>query len=124
VTSAPSASKPETRKRRATGDLLLRVISSVALAPLAIGAAFLGGWAFLLFWLIAALGVLWEWNRLVAAAAPRETTAVGGIALGAAALAIGLHWLGATIVCVVAGVAAAALLGRQLWTAIGFVYAA
>jgi phosphatidate cytidylyltransferase len=123
VTSAPSASKPETRER-VTGDLLLRVISSVALAPLAIGAAYLGGWPFLLFWLVAALGVLWEWNGLVAGRPARQLTVAGAVALCAAALAAGLHWLAAAIVCVVGGVAAAAFLGRQLWAAIGIVYAA
>jgi phosphatidate cytidylyltransferase len=123
VTGAHSASKPGGRER-VTGDLSLRVISSVALAPLAIGAAYLGGWVFLLFWLVAALGVLWEWNGLVAAPAARRITAVGGIALSAAALAVGQHWLALGAIVIGAACACAALLGRQLWTAVGVVYAA
>ena len=123
MTGAHSATEPGGRER-ATGDLSLRVISSVALAPLAVGAAYLGGWVFLLFWLVAALGVLWEWNGLVAAPAARRITAAGGVALSGAALAVGLHWFALGAIVIVAASACAALLGRQRWTAVGVVYAA
>jgi phosphatidate cytidylyltransferase len=123
VTSAHPASKPG-GQGRVTGDLALRVISSVALAPLAIGAAYLGGWVFLLFWLVAAVGVLWEWNGLVAPAAVRRMMSVGGLALSAAAIAVGLGWLTVGLVCIAAGVAIVALLERRLWPAAGVVYAA
>jgi phosphatidate cytidylyltransferase len=49
------------------GELALRVGSSFILAPLAIGAAYLGGWWFVAFWSIAAVVVLWEWTALVVA---------------------------------------------------------
>jgi phosphatidate cytidylyltransferase len=123
VTGAQSASKPG-RQERATGDLALRVLSSVALAPLAIGAAYLGGWVFLLFWLIAALGVLWEWNGMVAPASARQLAAAGGIALSAAALAAGLRWFTLGLVIIAAGVVVVAWLERRLWPAVGVVYAA
>jgi phosphatidate cytidylyltransferase len=121
VASAHSASKPAAQGR-AAGDLLLRVISAVALAPLAIGAAYLGGWPFLLFWLVAAVGVLWEWNGLVAA--PRWITVAGGLALIGAALALGLSWSGLSIVVVVAGFAFVLVAERRVWPAIGVAYAA
>jgi phosphatidate cytidylyltransferase len=46
-------------------NLVLRVISAVVLAPVAIYAAYLGGWPFTVFWAAAALAVLWEWISLV-----------------------------------------------------------
>src|SRR5579884_1330200 len=36
------------------------------MAPLALAAAYAGGWPFALFWTIAAFAVLWEWVKLVA----------------------------------------------------------
>jgi phosphatidate cytidylyltransferase len=47
---------------------MLRIVSAVVLAPVAIGAAIWGGWPFALFWGAAALAVLWEWISLVAGA--------------------------------------------------------
>jgi phosphatidate cytidylyltransferase len=46
-------------------NLVLRVISAVVLAPVAIYAAYLGGWPFTVFWAAAAVAVLWEWISLV-----------------------------------------------------------
>ena len=123
MVSAQSASQPEARARSG-GDLSLRIVSSVALAPLALGAAYVGGWVFLLFWLIAALGVLWEWNRLAAAPAMWGVTGAGAVALSGAALAVGFGAFAAAALLMVGGLVLTALLGRQLWTAVGLVYAA
>ena len=46
-------------------NLLLRIVSTAVLAPVAIITAYLGGWPFAIFWGIAASAVLWEWMRLV-----------------------------------------------------------
>jgi phosphatidate cytidylyltransferase len=46
-------------------NLLLRVISSAILAPVAVGIAWFGGWPFALFWTACACLVLWEWSVLV-----------------------------------------------------------
>jgi phosphatidate cytidylyltransferase len=48
------------------GELTLRVCSALVLAPLALGVAYVGGWAFVVFWMVAALIVLWEWISIVA----------------------------------------------------------
>lgn len=64
-------------------NLLLRVLSAMVLAPLAIGVAYLGDWPFTLFWAAAALAVWWEWVRLVD---PKGSQ--GAIALGACALVL------------------------------------
>jgi phosphatidate cytidylyltransferase len=47
-------------------NFVLRIISAVVLAPLALFIAWLGDWPFALFWGAAAIAVLWEWTRLVA----------------------------------------------------------
>jgi phosphatidate cytidylyltransferase len=69
VTGVPDhASKPASAPQGAAGlgNLVLRIVSAAVLAPLALAAAWPGNWVFALFWLIAALLVLWEWIHLVA----------------------------------------------------------
>ena len=44
---------------------MLRIISAAVLGPIAIAAAYFGGWPFALFWGLAAVAVLWEWTKLV-----------------------------------------------------------
>lgn len=46
-------------------NLALRVVSAAVLAPVAVFAAYVGGWPFALFWGAAAACVLWEWMKLV-----------------------------------------------------------
>jgi phosphatidate cytidylyltransferase len=62
-------------------ELMLRICSALVLVPLAIGTAYLGGWPFAVFWGLAAIGVFWEWNALVAGTARRSIVLVGGAAL-------------------------------------------
>jgi len=44
---------------------MLRIISAAVLGPIAIAAAYFGGWPFAAFWAAAAAAVLWEWTKLV-----------------------------------------------------------
>jgi phosphatidate cytidylyltransferase len=60
------------------GELALRVGSALVLAPLAIGIAYVGGWLFVVFWGLAAIGVLWEWTSLVAGEDRRAVLMIGG----------------------------------------------
>src|SRR5207237_1215150 len=60
------------------GELALRVGSALVLAPLAIGIAYVGGWLFVVFWGVAAIGVLWEWTSLVAGEDRRAVLMIGG----------------------------------------------
>ena len=66
---------------RPGGELALRVVSTVVLAPLAIGVAYLGGWAFAVFWGIAALLVLWEWTALIVGGDRRSVLMTGAAAV-------------------------------------------
>ena len=61
----PVSGPGDTGTRAPANNLMLRVASAVVMAPLALLAAYLGGWPFALFWAAAALAVLWEWTALV-----------------------------------------------------------
>ena len=115
-------------------ELILRILSGLVLAPLAVGVAYLGGWAFVAFWSIAALLVLWEWCTLVAGG-ERTVLLVSGaavlLAILLAATTAGLD--GSHSVRLVAGgtlllmgmlaTAALAPSDRRVWTAAGIPYA-
>lgn len=107
-------------------NLALRIASAAVLAPLAIAIAWLGDWAFALFWALAAIAVLWEWLTLVVG--PRyplmAASSAGAIAVAAlvgwrhrpitAILLIGLGALAATIF---------APRERRFWVTAGIGYA-
>lgn len=61
-----------------------RVASALVLAPIAIAATYLGGFAFVIVCAIAAGAVLWEWTSLVAQSAEPRILAPGLTALGVA----------------------------------------
>jgi phosphatidate cytidylyltransferase len=106
---------------------MLRVVSSLVLAPLAIAAAYFGGIAFIAFWAIAALAVLWEWDTLVCAHDRNPVLATGAVALAGAALllALGRSGIAAALIALgFFGVAALASKVRAVWCATGLVYAA
>jgi len=106
---------------------MLRVASSLVLAPLAIAAAYFGGVAFTAFWSVAALAVLWEWDTLVCTQDRNAVLATGAITLVGSALLLTLGRSGIAIMIVVLGCfAVAALASRQLrvWCAGGLLYAA
>jgi phosphatidate cytidylyltransferase len=80
---------------RTFADLGPRVISSIVLAAVAIAVLWAGGILFALFWLAAALAILWEWQALLGARRQRARFLVGatGITIAAAFashLALGL----------------------------------
>ena len=52
-------------KPRVADDLKPRVASGVVMVALALAATFVGGLPFVAFWGVAALGVAWEWQRLI-----------------------------------------------------------
>jgi phosphatidate cytidylyltransferase len=117
-------------------EFILRILSGLVLAPLAVGVAYLGGWVFVVFWSIAALLVLWEWCTLVAGAERSTVLLIAGAAVLFALLlasasapgAEGSHGVrlvaGATFLLM--GMLATAVLApsdRRLWTAAGIPYA-
>jgi phosphatidate cytidylyltransferase len=107
-------------------DLSLRICSALVLVPLAVGSAYLGGWPFVIFWSLAAIGIFWEWTSLVAGAERRSALMVGGSALVLAlVLAGGGRPLEAIIVVAmgVIGIAVIAPAHYRGWAAGGLPYA-
>ncbi len=116
-------------------NLRLRVASAAVLVPVALAAAYVGGWVFLILCVLGALGILWEWGRLIGAAEPLVAVP-GVVAVAAAFIFTGLGYaaMAAAVVAVGAVVAgnAAVLSGsspsrgtilRGTWPAAGVIYA-
>jgi phosphatidate cytidylyltransferase len=107
-------------------NLLLRVVSAIVLAPLAIGSAWLGGWPFALFWTAAAFAVLWEWVALVAGRDQAATFSAGGAGVVGASVVGWLHHPIVATLLVALGVLAATIFAprvRRLWVGAGVGYA-
>jgi phosphatidate cytidylyltransferase len=108
-------------------NLMLRLVSSLVLAPLAVAAAYAGGLVFLAFWTIAALIVLWEWDTLVCAHDRNPVLTIGVVALVGAALLMAFDWSGTAVTLVALslfGVAILASRARRRWCIAGTAYAA
>jgi phosphatidate cytidylyltransferase len=116
-------------------NFLRRTASALALAPLAILVAHLGGWIFAAACAVTAALVLWEWSMLVTRAADWRILAPGLPALCAAAVLVQGNAAGAAIAAVALGAFAAAVAtavqpqgegrsaGFALWAAAGVIYA-
>jgi phosphatidate cytidylyltransferase len=110
-----------------------RTASTLVLAPLAIGAAFAGGWTFAAACTVTAALVLWEWSILVSRAADWRILAPGVPALCAAAvlaqgnspgMAVAAVALGAVGAAVATGVGPGRRPARSVfWAAAGVLYA-
>ena len=125
-----STSKPGTDRPAVAGsavsNLVLRVVSAVVLAPVAVGAAWLGGWPFALFWLLAALLVLWEWIHLVVGPGHKLMFSASGSALAVAALVEFRDRPVAAALLIVLGAMAALVFARRshrVWVLAGIGYA-
>ncbi|HEY5964482.1 MAG TPA: phosphatidate cytidylyltransferase [Xanthobacteraceae bacterium] len=108
-------------------NLVLRIVSSLVLAPVAIAAAWFGGVVFVAFWTIAAVIVLWEWQTLVCGHDRNSVLTVGAAALIGAAAVLIVGWFGIAIALVALGgfaIAALASRERRVWCVAGLVYAA
>lgn len=90
-------------------NLLLRVVSAAVLAPLAIGAAAIGGWVFAIACALAAAIILCEWTLLVGGSADAKLLVPGFFALAAALVSSGLGQPGAAAGAIVIGAALAGL---------------
>ena len=107
-------------------NLLMRIAAALVLAPLAIAAAYAGGW----FWIVpataAAIGLSVEWLMVIGAAHERPVMVCGPIALAIAGGLLGFGWIGVSWLALALGLLAVVLLSRQArrWTAAGFCYAA
>lgn len=110
----PAMPLPETTSTPSTRNLWLRIASAAVLAPLAIGAAYIGSWPFTIFWLAAAVAVWWEWVGLIDPAGRHVVLATGACALALQAILIEAGHPTIAVMVIVLGIfAAIATAGRQ-----------
>jgi phosphatidate cytidylyltransferase len=97
----------------------------LVLAPLALAAAYYGGWPFALFWSAAAIGTLYEWDLLIA---PQQRILIAGMAVLVPALALAaVGYVRPALTVIVVGSLGTAMLGaagKRAWMAVGVLYAA
>jgi phosphatidate cytidylyltransferase len=110
---------------RASDGLMLRVISAVVLVPLALGAAYVGGWLFAAFWGISALGIGWEWSTMIGTGRPALATGLAALTLAGLLAPFNQVAACGVILCGAAAVALLAAQGRgtTAWAAAGVLYA-
>jgi phosphatidate cytidylyltransferase len=107
-------------------NLVTRILSSLVLAPVAIGTAYYGDIAFTAFWMVVAVCVIWEWDTLVCADDKRPVLTIGSVAIVGAAL---LLMIGRTLTPIALvflstlGVVTLASKAHRLWCVGGVVYA-
>lgn len=107
-------------------NLLMRVAAALVLAPLAIGAAYAGGWFWTALATIGAIGLFVEWLSVTSAArdVPVVVSGVVALALAAPFLAVG-NVIGALVVVALGLVAVGFRAGpSRSWAMAGFLYAA
>ena len=114
---------------RVGADLPLRAAAALVMGALALGTAYFGGAAFYGFWSLAALGVAWEWQRLVGGARLWGRVGLAALALAAAepfavrGIGHNVEW---ALLALVAGAAAVGSISdrdRRGWSALGVLYA-
>lgn len=100
------SSVPQSRQR---SDLRLRVISALVLGPVVLGVTYLGGPAFTLLMLVAAVLFLWEWFSITGMRHPSAGAIAGQGSLVALAVLqeIGLPGVGLGLILLAAVVASA-----------------
>ncbi|HXT05437.1 MAG TPA: phosphatidate cytidylyltransferase [Roseiarcus sp.] len=107
-------------------DLKPRAISGVVMVVLALAATWVGGPVFLIFWGLAAIGVAWEWQRLIGGGRLWLRVTICGLGLVAAApWAFYAHAILSLVMLIAAGVAAGAAADsdRRLAAGVGALYA-
>jgi len=122
------SSLPETARKGPSKELATRVASAVVLIPLALIAAYMGGWAFALFWLAAGIAMMVEWTNMTRVEPRRPVQALFGIGFAVVtALFMSGAGFNASVLASLAFLAAGTLVARggtgRLWAATGFVYA-
>jgi phosphatidate cytidylyltransferase len=126
IVASPELADDAPSSRNARRNLLLRLASSLVLAPLALAAAWFGGPVFLTFWTVAAVVVLWEWDTLVCAHDRTSVLTIGVVALVGASLLLAFGWPGVATPLIILGAFGVAVLAsriRRLWCAGGLFYA-
>jgi phosphatidate cytidylyltransferase len=107
-------------------NFLARVIAAAVLAPLAIAAAYAGGWLWAALVTLVTIGLYIEWLTVVGEARRMRVVATGAVALALAGFCLAIGHVEASLLVLALGFVAVALLvpERWIWIATGFGYAA
>jgi phosphatidate cytidylyltransferase len=111
-------------------NFLMRVMAAAVLAPLAIAAAYVGGWLWVALVTLATVGLYVEWLTVVGEAQQIRVIASGGVALALAGFCLAIGHVDASLLVLALGLAlglaAVSWLApeRRIWVATGFGYAA
>lgn len=120
------ASKPNASEKPAKfGDLGVRLISAAILIALAVASLYAGGASFVVFWLLTACAVNWEWQGLLGESGRVERASIGGAGLAISACLTQLSHAGAgyaSLLFLAVLVASAAPKDMRLWAFGGVFY--
>jgi phosphatidate cytidylyltransferase len=124
--SEPNAAPADVAGQEQRSNLVARIAAALVLAPIAIGAAYLGDgwWAGLVT--LACVGLFVEWLTVVGCAQRSAVIAVGVAALMLSGMGLALDRIDAALVVLAVGLAGVAAIAGSLrfWAAAGFLYAA
>jgi len=107
-------------------NLVTRIAAALVLAPLAIGAAYAGGFWWTALATLGAIGLFVEWLMVAGCAHDRRIVAGGAAALAIGGLCLALRRIDTALVLLLLGFAAVVVLSaeRRRWAVAGFLYAA
>lgn len=107
-------------------NLLMRIAAALVLAPLAIGAAYAGGWYWIALVTIGAIGLFAEWLAVTHTTRSVPVTIAGVVALVLTAPFLAIGNVNAALVVLALGLIAVGFRTTQprLWAMAGFLYAA
>jgi len=117
---------PAAAAEQGSRNLLIRVAAALALAPVAVAIAYAGGWLWTAPVTLAAIGLYVEWLTIIGAARETRVVASGAVALAISGFCLGIGRIDASLLALVAGLTAVAVLSpqRRIWAVTGFCYAA
>ena len=107
-------------------NLLMRIAAALVLAPLAIGAAYAGGWYWIALVTVGAIGLFAEWLAVTHTTRNVPVTIAGVVALVLTAPFLAIGNVNAALVVLALGLIAVGFRTTQprLWAMAGFLYAA
>jgi phosphatidate cytidylyltransferase len=107
-------------------NLLMRIAAALVLAPLAIGAAYAGGWYWTALATLGAIGLFVEWLAVTYTARNVPVIVAGVVALVLSAPFLAIGNVNAALVVLALGLVAATFRATEprIWTIAGFLYAA
>ena len=117
---------PAAPAEQGSSNLLMRVLATAVLAPLAIAIAWFGGWLWVLLVMSATIGLYVEWLLVVGLAREWRAVVPGVAGLLIAGICLIAGRLDGALIALGIGLLAVALLSpeRRHWSAAGFLYAA